>query len=120
MFFFCQAEDGIRDSQESRGLGDVYKRQIYRGVLSILDTLRLKDKVRLLGVRLSNITHEPDQISLFGETERRKHLLNAVDSINDRYGEFSLVWASYLQTIEPPAVISPAWRPSGVKNIHIR
>ena len=32
--FFClfiflfQAEDGIRDAQESRGLGDVYKRQL--------------------------------------------------------------------------------------------
>ena len=25
--FFFQAEDGIRDAQESRGLGDVYKRQ---------------------------------------------------------------------------------------------
>src|SRR5674536_373807 len=28
LFFFFQAEDGIRDAQESRGLGDVYKRQI--------------------------------------------------------------------------------------------
>ena len=28
-FFFFQAEDGIRDAQESRGLGDVYKRQEY-------------------------------------------------------------------------------------------
>ena len=28
MFFFFQAEDGIRDSVASRGLGDVYKRQI--------------------------------------------------------------------------------------------
>src|SRR5674536_137270 len=26
-FFFFQAEDSIRDAQESRGLGDVYKRQ---------------------------------------------------------------------------------------------
>ncbi|VTU50200.1 hypothetical protein AMBR_NBBOBCOC_02837 [Lacticaseibacillus rhamnosus] len=26
-FFFFQAEDGIRDSSTSRGLGDVYKRQ---------------------------------------------------------------------------------------------
>ena len=26
-FFFFQAEDGIRYAQESRGLGDVYKRQ---------------------------------------------------------------------------------------------
>eukprot|EP00658_Telonema_sp_P-2_P045193 TRINITY_DN33118_c0_g1_i1.p1 TRINITY_DN33118_c0_g1~~TRINITY_DN33118_c0_g1_i1.p1 ORF type:complete len:145 (-),score=27.94 TRINITY_DN33118_c0_g1_i1:108-542(-) len=29
MVFFFQAEDGIRDAQESRGLGDVYKRQTY-------------------------------------------------------------------------------------------
>eukprot|EP00658_Telonema_sp_P-2_P061798 TRINITY_DN50464_c0_g1_i1.p1 TRINITY_DN50464_c0_g1~~TRINITY_DN50464_c0_g1_i1.p1 ORF type:complete len:228 (-),score=50.61 TRINITY_DN50464_c0_g1_i1:109-792(-) len=28
IFFFFQAEDGIRDAQESRGLGDVYKRQV--------------------------------------------------------------------------------------------
>ena len=33
-FFFFQAEDGIRDAQESRGLGDVYKRQSQTGVLS--------------------------------------------------------------------------------------
>ena len=29
MFFFFQAEDGIRDLVRSRGLGDVYKRQPY-------------------------------------------------------------------------------------------
>ena len=27
-FFFFQSEDGIRNAQESRGLGDVYKRQL--------------------------------------------------------------------------------------------
>ena len=32
--FFFQAEDGIRDAQESRGLGDVYKRQ--DGINSVL------------------------------------------------------------------------------------
>ena len=30
-FFFFQAEDGIRDLVRSRGLGDVYKRQVYSG-----------------------------------------------------------------------------------------
>ena len=31
-FFFFQAEDGIRDLVRSRGLGDVYKRQVvHRG-----------------------------------------------------------------------------------------
>ena len=29
--FFFQAEDGIRDLVRSRGLGDVYKRQVYVG-----------------------------------------------------------------------------------------
>ena len=28
--FFFQAEDGIRDLVRSRGLGDVYKRQVHR------------------------------------------------------------------------------------------
>ena len=31
MFFFFQAEDGIRDLVRSRGLGDVYKRQVAGG-----------------------------------------------------------------------------------------
>ena len=35
-FFFFQAEDGIRDAQESRGLGDVYKRQIKRRLASFM------------------------------------------------------------------------------------
>ncbi len=33
IFFFFQAEDGIRDQPRSRGLGDVYKRQAdYSGI----------------------------------------------------------------------------------------
>ncbi len=32
LFFFFQAEDGIRDRSPSRGLGDVYKRQDYWGI----------------------------------------------------------------------------------------
>ena len=31
-FFFFQAEDGIRDLVRSRGLGDVYKRQVVYGL----------------------------------------------------------------------------------------
>ena len=33
IFFFFQAEDGIRDLVRSRGLGDVYKRQAPTNVL---------------------------------------------------------------------------------------
>eukprot|EP00825_Cyclidium_porcatum_P051672 TRINITY_DN9580_c0_g1_i4.p1 TRINITY_DN9580_c0_g1~~TRINITY_DN9580_c0_g1_i4.p1 ORF type:complete len:199 (-),score=50.32 TRINITY_DN9580_c0_g1_i4:96-692(-) len=38
-FFFFQAEDGIRDHAQSRGLGDVYKRQI-QGQVQINQELR--------------------------------------------------------------------------------
>ena len=35
VYFFFQAEDGIRDLVRSRGLGDVYKRQTSAWVFSI-------------------------------------------------------------------------------------
>ena len=34
--FFVQAEDGIRDLVRSRGLGDVYKRQVLRGSIGAI------------------------------------------------------------------------------------
>ncbi len=39
---FFQAEDGIRDFCLSRGLGDVYKRQDYQGILVKLTILKVK------------------------------------------------------------------------------
>ena len=35
IFFFFQAEDGIRDLVRSRGLGDVYKRQVLKRVTAL-------------------------------------------------------------------------------------
>ena len=46
-FFFFQAEDGIRDAQESRGLGDVYKRQSIACVDSYLDRFGFEPEVIL-------------------------------------------------------------------------
>eukprot|EP00658_Telonema_sp_P-2_P024265 TRINITY_DN19752_c0_g1_i2.p1 TRINITY_DN19752_c0_g1~~TRINITY_DN19752_c0_g1_i2.p1 ORF type:complete len:274 (+),score=56.25 TRINITY_DN19752_c0_g1_i2:86-907(+) len=43
-FFFFQAEDGIRDAQESRGLGDVYKRQEYDTKLNATDPVTETDR----------------------------------------------------------------------------
>ena len=36
-FFFFQAEDGIRDLVRSRGLGDVYKRQVFMTLIGGAD-----------------------------------------------------------------------------------
>ena len=53
--FFFQAEDGIRDAQESRGLGDVYKRQALDSVAdpgNLGTILRTHDSVGGQGVIL--------------------------------------------------------------------
>ena len=47
--FFFQAEDGIRDLVRSRGLGDVYKRQIMCH-LSIITQQHLRVACRLLAL----------------------------------------------------------------------
>ena len=55
VFFFFQAEDGIRDLVRSRGLGDVYKRQVrwYASVF-LLDGLGLFPNKSLV----ENIGHD--------------------------------------------------------------
>ena len=48
LFFFFQAEDGIRDLVRSRGLGDVYKRQEFRFYILLCQrayTILLKELV---------------------------------------------------------------------------
>ena len=42
MLFFFQAEDGIRDVERSRGLGDVYKRQIMDPLASNPSSIPIK------------------------------------------------------------------------------
>jgi len=93
---------------------------IFRNALTILDSVNLKDNIRLLGVSLSGLTKDSDQMLLFEEQRKGKALLQAMDTVNDKYGDFRLVWASYLEQRDPPRVISPAWKPSGIRHIRVR
>lgn len=74
-----------------------------------------------IGISLSQLMREnEDQMTLFNNDAKTKSMLKAVDSINDKYGDFTVTWAAYLKTLEPPSVIFPAWRPSGVRNINVK
>ncbi|MCC6345734.1 MAG: DNA polymerase IV [Nitrospirales bacterium] len=95
-------------------------RAIYDRALEVLNGIRLRDSVRLLGVCLSSLLQERGQMHLLADVEKRRSLLRAMDSINDRYGECKIVRASCLKQAEPPGVISPAWRTSGVRNIRVK
>eukprot|EP00831_Metopus_contortus_P005237 TRINITY_DN11973_c0_g1_i2.p2 TRINITY_DN11973_c0_g1~~TRINITY_DN11973_c0_g1_i2.p2 ORF type:complete len:116 (+),score=40.59 TRINITY_DN11973_c0_g1_i2:77-424(+) len=59
-FFFFQAEDGIRDVERSRGLGDVYKRQV--------STQSTWDQRRVHGLKLGYI--DPHKISQYEKESR--------------------------------------------------
>jgi len=96
--------------------------EIYRAAVRILDTVELEQPVRLLGVRLSNLRHHEEQLPLF-EDERRKVLATrAMDVVNGRYGEFAVTYGSLLadDAEKGSFVISPAWRPSGIRNVDVR
>ena len=56
VFFFFQAEDGIRDLVRSRGLGDVYKRQ--RARCSLTGACRVESLV----VFLSELAHDTAEV----------------------------------------------------------
>jgi DNA polymerase IV len=91
--------------------------EIYKTALAILTKLRLKKSVRLLGISLSSLIKGAHQMSLFDETkiEKKATLMNAVDRINERFGEHSIAFASAFAEKKEQKVISPAWRPKGVR-----
>ena len=93
---------------------------IFQGALKIVNIIKLKDKVRLLGVSLSSLIKDPNQIPLIEEERKRKYILQAIDYINDKYGEFKITWGSYMIQKRNSGVISPSWRPSGVKNVSVK
>lgn len=107
-------------------LGEYVNRsdEIYRAVVAILDSLVLLQPVRLLGVRLSNLCHGSNQLPLFPEERKRMLLVNALDEVNDRFGDFTVTFASLLDGDKAKKkgshVISPAWRPAGIRNIDVK
>jgi DNA polymerase-4 len=98
--------------------------EIYRAAVAILDTLVLMQPVRLLGVRLSHLRYESNQLSLFPEERKKAMLVEAMDKVNDRYGDFSVTFGSLLDNEKAKErgshVISPAWRPEGIRNVDVK
>ncbi len=91
---------------------------IYQAALGILNSLRLRQAVRLLGISLTNLARS-SQLSLFAEDEKNNELVDAMDMINDRYGEFTVTYGSLLSRSREPGVISPSWRPAGPRRVEV-
>jgi DNA polymerase-4 len=93
---------------------------IYNTSLTILGTIELRQPVRLLGVSLSNLVKDHHQYSLFDDDEKKNGLIKYMDEINDRFGEYTLTYGRLAASPKGPGVISPGWRPDGIKKVNVR
>jgi len=94
---------------------------IYRAAVAILDSLVLLQPVRLLGVRLSNLCYGSNQLPLFPAERRQALMVGAMDAVNDRFGDFTVTFGSLLGEEDKGShVISPAWRPEGIRNVEVK
>jgi DNA polymerase-4 len=91
--------------------------EIYRSAVAILDGIHLRKSVRLFGVALSALGKEGDQMTLFKDPAREKRaaVARAMDMVNDKFGELTVTYAAAIGEEKDHKVISPAWRPSGVR-----
>ncbi|HIJ96814.1 MAG TPA: DNA polymerase IV [Desulfuromonadales bacterium] len=96
--------------------------EIYLAALGILATVELEQPVRLLGISLSNLKHQAEQLPLFEDERKKRFATQAMDRINDRFGRMSVTFGSLLPGKEKAGshVIPPSWRPDGVKNIDVQ
>ena len=71
-FFFFQAEDGIRDLVRSRGLGDVYKRQVLSTAKSYLSLYRdplVAKNISRSDFAIRDLMHNANPVSLYIVTQ---------------------------------------------------
>ncbi len=59
--------------------------------------------IRLLGVRLSELTSEAIQTNLFEDTKKKTSLYKAIDDVKNKFGKYAVVKAGGLGPAEPPA-----------------
>jgi len=106
--------------QQSRKIPTNQSEELFRETLSILAGMEISQPIRLLGVRITNLCYQRQQLPLF-EDERRKVLATAaMDAVNDRYGSFAVTYGSVLDNGEKGSfVISPAWRPDGIRHVEV-
>ncbi len=67
---------------------------IYRAALRLLDKATLYDRVSLLAVTVFRLNRcDPEQLTIFDDSRSfaaSRHLSDALDQVNDRYGEFKV------------------------------
>jgi len=105
--------------QESRVSHTNNSEEIYLAALKILNSIELTQPIRLLGVKISNLRQHTEQLPLFPAERKKALLAGAMDQVNNKFGDFAVTFGSLLGKDGGSKVISPAWRPEGVRNVEV-
>lgn len=110
------------DSTGKQKLMTVYTndtKKIYKNCLDLLEDINPYKPIRLLGVSISSIRKDFSD-DLFETEVRHKKLLDVMDSVNSSFGSTAVGWGTVFEKVESSGVISPAWRPSGVRKVDVK
>ncbi len=92
---------------------------IYQVANRILEETVLKQAVRLVGVTLSNLVKGYLQLSFFDPQQKSMKVVEAMDKINDHYGEFTITYGRLLHCRKHSRIISPSYRPYGAHKVDV-
>jgi DNA polymerase-4 len=67
--------------------------EIFQHALELFESVPHPRPIRLLGVGVSSLKKEWYQLDLFEKREKKDRLLNAMDRVNERFGDWTLTWA---------------------------
>lgn len=96
--------------------------EIYQLAIATYNNIGIDRPVRLLGISLSNLcSYENQQLSLFATTNKKEQLTKAMDAVNNRFGDFKVTFGSIMDMEGKGShVISPAWRPEGIRSVGVK
>lgn len=76
--------------------------------------------MRMMGIRITNLNHNARQLSLFKKDRIRMKATSAMDEVNSKYGDFKVCFGNMIDTEDKGSkVISPSWKPDGIRNINV-
>jgi len=67
--------------------------EIFQDAFEIFESISHPKPIRLLGVGVSLLKKEGCQLDLFEKRDKKDSLLQAMDRVNERFGDWTLTWA---------------------------
>lgn len=124
--YWSYASTSLSTSLNHGGYGKSFKTKdsffttmdIFRKAFNVLKNFPLPDKVSMLAVSVSDLIPSHNQLSFLEDRLRKKELNKALDNINDKFGEFTVIYGQMWETgknVPDRIGFRKSLRPPGIK-----